>query len=1523
MPSPGDPKFLEHFKKAAALYQKGRIEDAVQEFREAIRIDPNVAEARCNLGVALAKLGRDDEAITELEAALRIDPKHAASWYNLGMRLEAKGRGAEAIKAYANFIANASDKRRGYVDDAKSRIAALKRGQGTMTEGSGPESMILDPAGHDTPTILPDASAWVPGAVMEDLYEVRSVLGEGGFGSVYKIYHQGWGLELAVKSPREDRVANRRALERFVQEANTWVGLGLHPHITTCYFVRIIGGLPRIFIEHMEGGSLSDWLHARKVGDAKTALDIAIQIARGMEYAHSKGLVHRDLKPGNCLMAPSGALKVTDFGLAKVGGAEDEVDSAPELARGAKIAKVRESTMTGRMGTPEYMAPEQWYQAGKATRTADIWAFGVILYGLFCGRNPFKISDQEPLDVFYARMLESNWAYAAPDKLDTGLRVIIASCLKPEPGMRPGDFKPLRERLEEVYQRLVGAAYPREEVRKAPLLADALNNQGVSMADLGRKYEAERLFNEALKLDPAHPGAVHNLGLLLMEAGKAKEGDLLARLNSCKKARPADWAVCYLLGLARLRGSDAASAAREFGKAAELSRGNSMAMRALEKAKRWDFGWAGARELFVMLPRGVESAQKAEAEFKALIGQAQQAADSGRYGDAYETLDNARHIEGYERSSIALDLLQRIGLKGRRKGLVAGWHKRTFEGKAGPVLSAAFTPDGKQAVSGGADGTLRVWHVDTGQCLRTLRGHSGALRCVCMTPSGASVVSGGDDGDVRVWDLKTGACAVLKGHAGVVIGIAMLPDGAVLSLGKDRSLMLWNIKSWKGLGIVGTYVEPVNGLCVTPEGRQALTISADKTLGLYDIKSRESARAVPLERASLSLAVSPNGECVLFGSKFGSVCLWGLAAGKSVAELKGHEGSVKCVDFLDDRFALSAGDDRVLRVWDLREGRQVGQFEGHAGSVNSACFAPDGRFALSASDDGTVRLWEMEWDFEFPARSWDGEADAYLEKFIASRGWRAWVESKRLLEEFSRRGFGWLRPWAVRRRLWGKVFRRYGFRAAGVMAVLALVFSFTARYLAYKDSTRASASAMSAGKAPSHEVKPGEMALIPAGEFIMGSPEGEGAPNEHPRHKVYLDAFHMDKYDVTVAEYREFTQAVGRQMRLQPYWNKDNQPVVNVDSNDARLYCEWAGKRLPTEAEWEKAARGGTDKRYGAADSERELGDYAWFQVNSSSQTHPVGQKNPNAYGLFDMNGNVWQWTADWYDENYFTKSPAGNPQGPPSGKFRALHGGAWSSGSISLRPADRNALFADYWMDDIGFRCARGGAQEAKIEWVGLLGGTFMMGSEGGGADERPAHRVRVRAFEMAKSEVTVKQYKACVDAGACAAPGTRGLCNWGAAGRENHPVNCVDWFEAKTFSEWAGGRLPTEAEWEYAARSAGKDRKYPWGNEAATCGKAVMAGCGQLSTWPACFKPGGNTEQGLCDMAGNVWEWTQDWYHGSYNGAPSDGSAWESPAGSVRVLRGGSWNSGAGSARAASRNDGGPGSRNGRLGFRPSRSQ
>ena len=240
-------------------------------------------------------------------------------------------------------------------------------------------------------------------------------------------------------------------------------------------------------------------------------------------------------------------------------------------------------------------------------------------------------------------------------------------------------------------------------------------------------------------------------------------------------------------------------------------------------------------------------------------------------------------------------------------------------------------------------------------------------------------------------------------------------------------------------------------------------------------------------------------------------------------------------------------------------------------------------------------------------------------------------------------------------------------------------------------------------------------------------------------------------------------------------------------------------------------------------------------------------------------------------------------------------------------------------------------GVPTKPVEFITIPGGKFTMGTgsgERGFEDAKPIHEVAIKTFDMSKTAVTVEQYAECVIKGGCTEPATSDYCNWGVAGRQLHPVNCVDWDQASKYAKFKGGRLPSEAEWEYAATSGGKNQKYPWGNDEPTCDKAVMMygnggyGCGKNGTMPVCSKTAGNTAQGLCDMAGNVWQWVQDKYQDSYKGVPADGSACEG-AGTSRVMRGGSFlNGGAGFLRADNRNDGFPGARYGIVGFRLVRS-
>jgi len=240
------------------------------------------------------------------------------------------------------------------------------------------------------------------------------------------------------------------------------------------------------------------------------------------------------------------------------------------------------------------------------------------------------------------------------------------------------------------------------------------------------------------------------------------------------------------------------------------------------------------------------------------------------------------------------------------------------------------------------------------------------------------------------------------------------------------------------------------------------------------------------------------------------------------------------------------------------------------------------------------------------------------------------------------------------------------------------------------------------------------MVLVMAGEYQIGSPPGAGDPDEQPRHAVALDAYYLDAREVTVSDYMKFAEAVQGNY---PEWAKPaakggtsavradaaaviascpSCPVMGVSPKDADAYCSWAGKRLPTEAEWEAAARGGTETAFSFGDSPDGIGEYAWYEVNSGGMPRPVGTKKPNPLGLYDMHGNVWEWTADFYDKSYYAASPKRSPAGPEKGRDHVLRGGSWAFEPESLRSGNRASSAKAN--DDIGFRCAAGKAEIDRL---------------------------------------------------------------------------------------------------------------------------------------------------------------------------------------------------------------------------------
>jgi len=375
---------------------------------------------------------------------------------------------------------------------------------------------------------------------------------------------------------------------------------------------------------------------------------------------------------------------------------------------------------------------------------------------------------------------------------------------------------------------------------------------------------------------------------------------------------------------------------------------------------------------------------------------------------------------------------------------------------------------------------------------------------------------------------------------------------------------------------------------------------------------------------------------------------------------------------------------------------------------------------------------------------------------------------------------------------------------------------------------------------------------IPAGPFPMGIDPAAVYPpeeDETPRRVVRVGGFR-----------------IGRT----PVLGDDGVPLTYVSRADAEAFCTEHGVRLPTEVEWEATARGGDDRLWPWGDELPDTTRATFGQgigKPSRAGLHPAAAA---PCGALDLAGNIWEWTADG-----------------------AARGGSYLSGPEDLTCTARLPAHPAARDPYIGFRVV---AVEPRtsFDWAEVPAGEYVLGRDPGETRQRHAD---VDRFELARTPVTNAQYERFVTETGTSAPP-----HWPAPA--DHPVTFVDWHEASAFCTWAGGRLPTEAEWEKASRGT-DGRTYPWGDEEDSSRAAVGAGIKHGSTSPVDSHPEGASPYGLLDMAGNVWEWTSTKY----------------PAGE-RVLRGGSFASpGLAWARCTMRSHSGPNRRQSHLGFRVAR--
>ncbi len=566
-----------------------------------------------------------------------------------------------------------------------------------------------------------------------------------------------------------------------------------------------------------------------------------------------------------------------------------------------------------------------------------------------------------------------------------------------------------------------------------------------------------------------------------------------------------------------------------------------------------------------------------------------------------------------------------------------------LEGHLPDVQSAGFSPDGSVFASGYSNGDLILWDAQNGRKIHDFKRLDDGVTGISFSPDGQTLAAGTRNHKVLLWDAHTGKrLQSFDGHTEGATSLAFSPDNRTLASASSDTVIFWDIQDGGILGSHKAYTGLIYSLAFSPDGKTIALGRSDHTVTVLDVQSGDLVLSLGGQIGPAhSVAYSPDGKMLAAGMHFGSVILWDAQNGAKKNEFNQHKGAVYGLDFSPDGSMLATGgDDSKVILWDVLKGEQLRIYYGHNSDVRSVSFSPDDQILASGSNDGTI----VYWDLSAGTQSSTGTE----------------TTDDRLLEN-------------------------------------------TQEDQVKKTQTTVTATAQVV------EADEMMMVLVPEGKFMMGSVEyGPGAYyNEKPQHSVYLDAFWIDRTEVTNAMFAQFLNETVNQSEESATWLDANDedvrlvqsgsewqpvsgygehPVVEVTWYGAQAYCRWAGRRLPSEAEWEKAARGTDGRTYpwGGGLNCTKANYYGCSSYIEQVGAFPDGA---SPYGALDMAGNVWEWVADWYQ----TYEGAERPIWPASRrKYRVLRGGSWNDTASSVRSANRIYLVPNDASGYIGFRCAK-----------------------------------------------------------------------------------------------------------------------------------------------------------------------------------------------------------------------------------------
>jgi WD40 repeat protein len=761
-------------------------------------------------------------------------------------------------------------------------------------------------------------------------YRVLKLLGQGGMGMVFQAEDPHLQRAIALKVMLPALAANAAAKERFLREARATAAIE-HDHIVTIHQVDEDRGVPYLAMQMLKGMSLEDYLKRAK--DTKKPLTLGQilklgrETARGLAAAHERGLIHRDIKPANVWLdaTAGGRVKILDFGLARPAEADSSITQSGMI-----------------VGTPAYMAPEQ-AQGKPVDGRADLFSLGVVLYRLCSGRMPWKgenamatlmaVATEEPVPV-----QELN-----PD-LPPPLANLVMQLLAKSPAGRPRSATAVVEAIQAIEREQAAGQTGKTVALAVP----------VESADASAWQNLTQEGTAALVQKPVPPRNSSRRALWVVAS--LVVGVALVLVAG---------AVIYVktdTGTLQIETADAdvqviVEQAGQVVQVLDKKTGTVVKLQSGEYRLK-----LGNENKDVMLDKGVIKIKRGELVV-ATIQPTREAANRAACSDNLKRIGEALHKWDQEQGRPPV--LRPLPGQGSNEAI---GEVRRFAGHKGEIYSVALSPDGRRAVTTGADSTIRIWDVATGKQLRFWE-HLRLTTQAIFGDSGRKVWCGvgmttPEKSGVLLFDAETGK-ELQRGIAGDTwaAGLALSGDDSVgLSTGFGNDVLLWDMKKPGSPRHLMGHDRWVLRVAITPDGKTGISCTQyANQIVIWDLTTgKEKRRLTNFTEGVYGLAVSHDGQRLLSAGRDGIVRLWDINSGVQLRSYPGHTGPVLAVAFANDgRRFVSGGDDHLVLLWDVDKDQPIHRFTGHGDKVNGVAYAADGQHVLSGSKDGTVRWWRV------------------------------------------------------------------------------------------------------------------------------------------------------------------------------------------------------------------------------------------------------------------------------------------------------------------------------------------------------------------------------------------------------------------------------------------------------------------------------------------------------------------------------------------------------------------------------------